>query len=244
MPTKILTLLMLLAVAPTALLAQSQPASPQQSQPLVSLGFQAGLGYALTTGSLHDNFDGAVTFTGGLSGAWNRLTLKTDVDYSQPSFNRTNMFAHYDDEGRDAQINAAAHASLVGLNVQLGYTVVRTRRLSVTPAAGFRWSHYTWEVNDIEWSKNDEGHDVFKITDTSRATLSDVNWLASVAIDVRLHDRYLTDAPFMGSGQSRYTSSLRITPWVARAAFGHCTPAVSGCMVGVNLTYAGLLSRL
>ena len=223
---------MVLAIATAA--AQQHP---------VAFGFQAGIGGSLTTGSLHDNFAGAVNFTAGLNAQWRHWVIKADVDYSQPSFNRINMFARYDDQGRDAQINAAAHASLVGLNVQLGHTFATSRRVSITPATGIRWSHYSWGVNDIEWSKNDDGLDVFKIKDSHHATLSNVNWMASVAVDIKLHDRYIADAPFT-DGQARYTSSVRLTPWVARATFSKCTPSVSGCMVGLSLTYAGLFSRL
>ena len=67
--------------------------------------------------------------------------------------------------------------------------------------------------------------------------------MASVAFDIHLHDRYVADAPFLG-GQARYTSSLRLTPWVANATFNKSNPAVKGWFVGINLTYAGLLSGL
>ena len=213
-----------------------------QSQP-VAFGFQAGVGGAFPSSSLRDNFDGGVIFTGGLSGSWRRVTMKVDVDYGQPSFNRQNIFDKRDEQGRDAQLNAAASATQFGLNVQLGYSILRQQRLSITPATGFRWTRYSWNVNDIEWSKNDEGLDVFQAKNTSHATLSNLGWMASVAFDIRLHDRYIADAPLLG-GQARYTSSLRLTPWVAHAAFSKCSPSVKGWFLGINLTYAGLLSGL
>ena len=225
-----------LAVVLCALSASAQGRS-------VEFGFQAGVGGAFTTSSLRDNFDGAVVFTGGLSGSWRHLTLKADVDYGQPSFNRQNIFDIRDAQGRDAQINAAASATQFGLNVQLGYTLLHRQRVRVTPATGIRWTRYSWNVNDIEWSKNDEGKDVFQAKNTSHATMSNLGWMASVAVELRLHDRYIADAPLLG-GQARYTSCLRLTPWVAQAAFSKCVPATKGWFVGINLTYAGMLSGL
>lgn len=210
------------------------------------LGFYAGVGVSFPTGSLHDNFDGSINFAGGLEGGYKHFVLKADVTYGQPSFNRKNLFqvmTNVEGEKRDAQLNAAASASLVGVGVQAGYLFHVSRRLNITPAAGIRWSRYSWDVNDIKWSKNPDGLDVFQVTRTSHATLSDVGWMASVDFDLRLHDRYLHDAPLMGS-QARYTSSLRITPWVARASFGKTVPAVKGCFLGLNVCYLGLLSSI
>ena len=207
------------------------------------LGFYAGIGGAFPTGSLHDNFDGSVVFTGGLEGGYKHVVLKADVAYGQPSFNRSNLFQVLDAQGRDAQLNAAASASLLGVGAQLGYMIHVSRRLNITPATGIRWSRYSWDVNDIEWSKNPDGLDVFQAINTTHATLSNVGWMASIDFDIRLHDRYVNSAPLMG-GQGRYTSSLRITPWVARASFSKSVPSVRGCFVGVNVCYLGLLSKI
>lgn len=207
------------------------------------LGFYAGIGGAFPTGSLHDNFDGCVNFTGGLEGGYKHFVLKADVSYGQPSFNGKNLFQVLDSEGRDAQLNAAASASLLGVSAQVGYMIRVGRRLSITPATGIRWNRYSWEVNDIEWSKNPDGLDVFQAKNTSRVTLSNVGWMASIDFDLRLHDRYVSNAPLM-NGQARYTSSLRITPWVARASFSKTVPAVRGCFVGFNVCYFGLLSKI
>lgn len=210
----------------------------------VSAGFYAGVGAALPTASLHDNFDGCVTFAGGLTAGYQRWRLKADINYGQPSFNRMNMFGLLDSEGRDAQVNAAANASLLGLGVQMGYQVWRQRRLAITPSAGIFWSRYKWDVNDIEWSKNPDGLDVFQVTNTSSTSLSHVGWIVSLDFDIKLHERY-TSGAFLGMGdQARYTSSLRLTPWVAHASYDRCTPAVKGCLIGLNVTYAGLLQAI
>ncbi|MBO4870754.1 MAG: outer membrane beta-barrel protein [Muribaculaceae bacterium] len=211
-----------------------------------TLGFYAGLGCSLPTSSLHDNFDGCVNFNGGLTGSYRHFVLKADVAYGQPSFNNDNLFKVYeefDGQQRDAQINATSSASQVNVSVQLGYRISLNKRLNITPSAGFFWSRYHWNVNDIEWSKNPDGLDVFQIKHTDDANLSSPGWIASVDFDIRLHDRYISDVSLMG-GQSRYSSFLRITPWVAHASYDRCDPHVKGCFVGINLNYFGLLQSL
>ena len=209
----------------------------------VLLGFYAGMGSAFPTASLHDNFDGCITFNAGLTGGYQRWRLKADVAFGQPSFNRQNMFAAYDSEGRDAQINATGNASFFGVGVQAGYTVVQRGRFSITPSAGILWSRYGWSVNNIKWSKNADDLDVFQITDAFDTSLSHVGWAASIDFDIKLHERY-TSMPFNDSQQARYASCLRLTPWVAHASYNKCTPAVKGCFLGINVTYAGLLQSL
>lgn len=209
----------------------------------VLLGFYAGMGSAFSTASLHDNFDGCITFNAGLTGGYQRWRLKADVAFGQPSFNRQNMFAVYDSEGHDAQLNAAASASFIGVSAQAGYTVLQRNRLAITPSAGIFWSRYGWDVNDIEWSKNPDGLDVFQVNNKFSTSLSHVGWAASIDFDIKLHERY-TSMPFSDEQQARYTSYLRITPWVAQASYNKCTPHVKGCFVGINLTYAGLLQSL
>ena len=207
------------------------------------LGFYGGIGSTLPTGSLCDNFDGCVTFGGGITGAYHNVTLKADIYYGQPSFNRQNIFSITDAEGRDAQLNAAASATQLGVSCQLGYNITLSRLVSITPSTGIYWTRYSWNVNDIEWSKNPDGLDVFQAINTSSAKLSNVGWTASIDIDIRLHDKYVADAPLLG-GQSRYSSCLRITPWISPVNFNKSVPSVKGCFVGVNLSYAGLLSSL
>lgn len=207
------------------------------------LGFYGGVGSALPTGSLCDNFDGCVTFGGGITGAYKHVTLKADIYYGQPSFNKQNIFSIIDDEGRDAQLNAAASATQLGVSAQLGYNIALSRRVSITPSTGIYWTRYSWNVNDIEWSKNPDGLDVFQAINTSKASLSNLGWTASVDIDIRFHDKYVNNAPFSG-GQARYSSCLRITPWVSPASFSKSVLSVKGCFFGINLSYAGLLTAL
>lgn len=205
-----------------------------------SYGIQAGLTAHATTGSLSDNFKGCVGFTAGFTADYQRLRLKADVTYGQPSFKNPNMYGVLDSQGRDAQINAKSNASHVGLSLQLGYTVARVGRLSITPCAGLYYSRYSWGVNDIEWVKNEDNQDVFHIIDRHDTSLGRASWMASLDVDVRLHDSY-TD---LTGSQKRLRSSLRVTPWVTRLRHKAVVPQVSGMQVGVNLSYSGLLSSL
>ena len=205
-----------------------------------SYGLQLGVAAHATTGTLSDNFKGAVGFTGGLTADCDRLRLKADVTYSQPSFKNPNMYGILDDAGRDAQINAAANASHIGASLQVGYTMARLGAVSLTPCAGVYYSHYSWKLNDIRWNQNEQGDEVFQITDNHDTTLGRVSWIASIDVDIRLHDTY-TD--LMGP-QQRLRSSLRITPWVTHIAHNAVVPSVKGLQLGISVAYSGLLSSL
>ena len=205
-----------------------------------SYGLQAGVSAHITTSLLSDNFKGCVGFSGGLTADYARLRLKADVTYGQPSFKNRNMYAVMDEQGRDAQLNAVANATHVGLSAQVGYRLLRAGRLSVTPCAGVYYSRYSWKLNDIVWEQNEAGDDVFRIADTHGTALGRVSWVASVDLDVRLHDAY-TD---MFGAQQRLRSSLRVTPWVTHIRHSAVTPHVSGLQVGINVAYSGLLSSL
>ena len=132
MKRTILILLALLTLAPATLRAQ-------EGESLYKgwgIGFQAGVGGMLPTGSLSDNFKGFVLFTGGINAEYNRLRLKADVAYGQPSFKNENPYAVYDEQGRIMQRNATVNPTLLGVGLQLGYTVWRQGKFSVTPNVG------------------------------------------------------------------------------------------------------------
>lgn len=226
-------ILSLLACAGAAL-AMAAQTSPW------SYGIQAGVTAHTTTASLSDNFKGCVGFTAGVTADYNRLRLKADVTYGQPSFKNQNMYDVTDEKGRNAQINAAANASHLGAWAQVGYTVARMGRVSITPAAGLYYSRYSWRLNDIEWDTDEHGIDYFKVTDTHNTKQQRLSWIASLDVDIRLHDAY-TDV--LGR-QQRLRSSLRVTPWVTRIRHKSTQPSVSGMQVGVNVVYSGLLSNI
>jgi len=232
-----MVLAMVLAlVCPTTLSAQDN------EQTAWGYGFQVGVGGMLPTSSLGDDFKGCAVFVGGLQGEWHNLRLKADVTYGQPSFKNDNPYAVLDVQGRDAQLNGTASATLLGGAVQLGYTVLRAGKVSVTPCAGVFFNRVSWDLNDISWEKDDNGVEQPVISDVTDVHENSVSWMASVDVDIRLHSRFI-DAP-LGSGTARYNSSLRISPFIAHASYSNLSPAVKGNFIGVTVSYSGLVQML
>ena len=234
------TILMLLAIftlTPVVLRAQES-----ESLDKWGLGFQVGVGGMLPTSSLSDNFKGCALFTGGLNAEYNRLRLKADVAYGQPSFKNENPYAVYDVQGRILQRNATANPTLLGVGLQLGYTVWRQGKLSVTPNVGVSWHRVSWELNHLKYEKDDKGEKRPTIDDVTPSHESCFSWMASVDIDFKLHGK-LVDSP-AGEGQAHYTSSVRVSPFVTRAKYGNMIPSVKGVCVGATVSYVGLLHFL
>ena len=232
-------LLALLTLAPAALRAQE---TESIYKPL-GVGFHVGAGGLMPTGSLADNFKGYALFTAGVNLDYNRLRFKIDLSYGQPSFKNENPYAVMDDQGRNAQLNATANPSLFGAAFQLGYTVWRGGKLSITPAVGVTVGRLSWDLNHIKYEKDDEGIERPKIDDVTGAHENNFSWMASVDFDIKLHGK-LVDYPTGDGNQGHYTSSLRISPFVTHAKFNNFNPSVKGCCVGITIGYAGLLRAL
>lgn len=239
MKRTILILLAILTLMPAALSAQE---SETIYKPL-GFGFQVGVGGMVPTGSLGDDFKGCILFTGGLNLDYNRLRFKMDFDYGQPSFKNENPYAVYDSQGRNLQLNATANPTLLGFTLQLGYTVLRQGRVSVTPCVGMTASRLSWDINRIKYEQDDQGQERPVIDDVTGVHKNNFGWTASVDIDIRLHGK-LVDYPMGGDRQAHYTSSVRISPFITHAKFSDFNPSVKGCCVGLTLSYAGLFRTL
>ena len=237
MKRTILILLAILTLVPAAMRAQDS----DLYQPL-GFGFQVGAGGLLTTGSLADDLKGCALFTGGLNAEYNRLRLKVDVAYGQPSFKNDNPYAVVDEQGRYLQRNATSNPTLLATGLQVGYTVWRHGTVSVTPMAGVNWSRLSWNLNHIKYEKDDDGEEKPVIDHVTGTHENSVGWIASVDIDIKLHGK-LVDKP-IGDGQAHYNSSVRISPFVTHARYSNLIPAVKGCCVGATLTYAGFLQLI
>ena len=235
MKRTILLLLTVLVLIPATLRAQ-QEASLYQGW---GFGFQVGAGGIIPSGSLGDDLKGCALFTGGLNAEYQRLRLKADIAYGQPSFKNDNPYAIKDSENRNLQLNATANPTLLGVGVQLGYTLWRQGRVSVTPLVGFSWNRLSWDLNDIKYEADDEGTERPMIDKVVGTHENSFGWMASVDIDFRLHGK-IVDNPF-GDNQAHYTSSVRITPFVTYAKYSNLNPAVKGTCFGATLTYAGFL---
>lgn len=236
MKRTILILLAILSLTPAALRAQ-------EAESLYNswgLGFQVGAGALLPTGSLADDLKGCALFTGGLNGEYNRLRFKADLAYGQPSFKNENPYSIIDSQGRNIQLNATANPTLLGVGLQLGCTVCRVGKVSITPMVGMNWNRLSWELNHIKYELDDEGKERPVIENVTATHESSVGWMASVDIDIKLHGK-LVDNPLGDDSQAHYASSLRVSPFVTYAKYGNLNPQGKGACVGVTVTYAGFL---
>lgn len=239
MKRTILILLAILTMTPVALRAQESEL-PSQGW---GFGFQVGVGGMLPTGSLSDDLKGCAIFTGGLNVEYNQVRLKADVVYGQPSFKNENPYAVYDNQGRNLQLNATANPTLLGVGLQLGYTIWRQGKVSVTPNVGVNWNRLSWDINHIKYEKDTEGTERPMIDNVTGDHVNNFSWMASVDIDIKLHGK-VVDYPSSEDRQGHYVSSLRISPFVTHAKFNSFNPQVKGCCVGLTVSYAGLLRSI
>ena len=234
MTRTILILLAILTLTPAALFGQ-------ENESLYTgwgAGFHIGVGGIVPTGSLSDDLKGCAVFTGGADFEYKRARLKIDANYGQPSFKNDNPYAVYDNEGSNLQQNGTANATSFGVDFQLGYTVWRQGKVSVTPCVGVIFNRLKWEMNTIKWDKDDEGVERPQIDNVTDVHENSTGWTASVDVDILLGGKFVD----MG-GNSHYTSSVRITPFITHASYSNLSPAVKGNWIGVTVSYAGL-SRL
>lgn len=201
-------------------------------------GFHIGVGGMLPTGSLSDDLKGCAVFTGGVDLEYKRIRLKIDVNYGQPSFKNENPYAVYDIDGRNLQQNGTASTTSFSADLQLGYTVWRQGKVSITPCAGVNFNRLKWDMNTIKWETDDKGEVRPQIDNVTDVHENSTGWTASVDVDILLGGKFVD----MG-GKSHYTSSLRITPFITHAGYSHLSPAVRGNWIGLTVSYAGL-SRL
>ena len=235
MKRTILILLAILTLTPAALRGQ-------ESESFYSgwdAGFHIGVGGMVPTGSLSDDLKGCAVFAGGVDVAYQRARFKIDVNYSQPSFKNENPYAVYDSQGRNLQQNGTASATSFGAGYQLGYTVWRQGKVSVTPCVGVNFNRLKWDMNTIKWEKDDDGVEKPLIDNVTDVHENSTGWIASVDIDIALGGKFVD----MG-GKSHYVSSVRITPFITHTGYGNLSPAVNGNWIGMTVSYAGLYRLL
>lgn len=214
-----------------------------------SYGIYAGIGGVFPTATINDDFSGCATFMLGLTGGYRRFKLKADISFGQPNFNNENIFNIPSDiPGKPGQGNTNSYATFLGVGTTLGFTVLDTKRLAITPNVGGYWSSYGWNVANYTY-ENEVGENGVtelkqKVVNTEKRSLNDFGWMASIDFDIKFF-KHVGDTPFFLTGQrEEFTSSIRISPFVARAAYGKAVPAVEGYFVGVTVTYAGIARAL
>lgn len=208
------------------------------------LGLQGGVGYAATTGSLHDAINGSAIFSAGVTADYKRLRFKADFDYSQPSFNNPNLYNKKDEHGFDAMINGNSNATQTALGLQLGYKVFASRRVSITPAAGVYFTRLSWTLNEIKWQQDKDDVWYFEVTDSHDKRMGKTSWIASIDIDIKLGERLTTDPFFLNHRYSRLGTSLRITPWLSGGKFKEFDPSASGLYIGATIRITGTMQSL
>ena len=238
MKRTILILLAILTLTPATLCGQEAESINNSRKPLVGIGFEAGVGGMVPTGSLGDNLKAGVLFKLGANVFYDRFAFKLEGTISQPSFKNENPYAIYDENGRNLQMNGSANTTNLGAGFQLGYTVWRQGKVSVTPCVGINFSRLRWDMNTIKWEKDDEGEERPKIDNVTDVHENSTGWMASVDVDIALGGKFVD----LG-GKSHYVSSVRITPFITHAGYSHLSPAVKGNWIGMTVSYAGL-SRL
>ena len=70
------------------------------------------------------------------------------------------------------------YASYLAIDIMAGYTVLDTKKFSITPRVGIYWGSYGWNVANYE---NVDG--VEKITSTESPSIRDFNWKAAIDFD-------------------------------------------------------------
>ena len=242
--------ILILIAALCALSASAQVSDTQKRTPITSdlcYGLYGGVGVISPVGDLSKNFKSGFAFQVGATVGYDKFRVKTELQFAQPSYKNSNIFSAptetHDGKEYPTQVNGSSSASYFAWDVQVGYQVYQAGKLSITPNVGMYYSKYSWNLNNLTWSKNDQsGEWEGSVKSAQDAKLSNVGFIASVDIDYQLFSR-ITSTPFLGEGQKRFTSYVRISPFVAYAKY-KSVPQVKGCQLGITINYFGLLQSL
>lgn len=194
-----------------------------------SYGGFAGVGYVATTDDLGEDFSGYVPFNIGLEAYYNRLKLKVDVSYGQPQINNSNIF------DVNMQGTYSTYATLLSINMAVGYKVFKSESFSVAPFVGGYWSQSSWNVADYGYNVDNE----LIVDDVIGVDIDNFNWFAGIDFDYHFN-RYL-----IGRGNSmqkrQMVSSLRLTPYVSYTDYSDIS--LKGYNIGVILAYSVNFSK-
>ena len=228
-----------IAIVAAMVLAMAMPARSQEVSNL-EYGLHGGVGVQVPTGKLSDHFKASALFELGVDMNIKRWALGAQVTFAQPSFKNSNIFNIVDDYGKPLQGNSHADATRFSVGLNAGYMVLDNGGLRITPMIGAQYCRYGWDVDNLEWGKDEDGNDRYKVKNVEGVNLNNVGWQASVNFDIKLHSKII-DAPLGGDSQNLFTSWLRISPWVARHSFTKCDPKARSMTVGITISYAAML---
>lgn len=213
---------------------ESMPTVPEIVPNSFSYGFYFGTGAIFPTGAIDNSFSGSWTFTAGLGVGYDRFQLKSDITYGQPSIQNRNIFEIPN------QLATSTYSSYLAVSVSLGFSVLETKYFTITPHIGGYWSSYGWNVGNYVLDVNDE----WKIKNSESLEMSNFNWYASIDFDYHFHT-IVGKSPFFLTGQrEKYTSSIRISPFIGRAIYKKAVPQMNGCQIGFTIAYVGIARSL
>ena len=219
------------------------PTAPEFEPSDWNYGIYLGVGGIYPDSDIKEYFGNCFAFTAGLTAGYKRLKLKADIAYGQSDFGKPNIFGVKDAQGRDLQGPMNEYATYLGVGTDLGFTLIDSKRFAITPFVGMYWSGYNWNMANLKWEEDPETKEwVSKVTSTENAKLKDFSWIAGIDFDIKLHT-YVSSTPFFLTGQrEQFTSSVRITPFVAHAKFNEI--GAKGLHFGFTLSYSGIARSL
>lgn len=222
------------------------PPTPTVTPSDWSYGLFIGLGGLFPTSTIKDNFNGFFTFTAGLTGGYKRLSLRAAIEYGQPKIRERNIFGKRDLKNRNLEESVNDYASMIGVQVNLGYSLIDTKRFALTPHFGMMWSSYGWNTTPLEWVPKDDDPTVEVPKPTGLVTKQNIknfNWMAGLDFDIKVH-HYVSNQPFLFGKREQLTSIVRITPYVAHAVYSKTAPDLQGYQIGFKVSYVGLARAL
>lgn len=204
------------------------PFVPIVSPGRFSYGCYLGVGGNFTGGSINDAFSHTWIFGGGLHVGYDRAVAKFSAFYGQPKIKRLNIMDIENQQITDK------YASLTNLALTVGYKIVDTRRIAITPMVGGAWNNLRWNVGNYEW---DEEKSEPLLTSTQSYSITHFSWYATIDIDIKLHSRVNSTSLFGSKKREQVVSSVRISPYITRNVYDEPQPQLRGVQAGFTVAY-------
>ena len=159
---------------------------------------------------------------------YDRAVAKFSAFYGQPKIKRLNIMDIENQQITDK------YASLTNLALTVGYKIVDTRRIAITPMVGGAWNNLRWNVGNYEW---DEEKSEPLLTSTQSYSITHFSWYATIDIDIKLHSRVTSTSLFGSKKREQVVSSVRISPYITRNVYDEPQPQLRGVQAGFTVAY-------
>lgn len=200
-------------------------------------GLYIGTGPRWTLGRLNEYFSWAWDFTIGANLGWSRWMLEGSVTFASPTIKKKSLMTKTAGDDKFHANVKNANYSAYGIN--LGFSVVKTRHISVTPFAGVMWTRYSWTSRPLVDDPEGSGELVMGMPQ-KHMKLTDFN------IDFGINFDWHFNTFTMGTNASRQalTSSLRVTPYAVRGVYSDAKPSFGGWQLGLRIAYSASARKL